>query len=102
MLIRICRVADGTGRLRETIELPVDSLDQQADLIDRVFAFAFDVLELQAIELRVRPRVVAIAGGDNHSLALGADGTVWAWFNIEGAPSPGYTPEIHRSSPSPP
>jgi hypothetical protein len=37
------------------IELPIDLLDHPSDLIDRVFAFAFDVLGLQTIELRVRP-----------------------------------------------
>jgi len=54
-LIRTCTVEDGTGRLRDTIELPLDLLDQQANLIDRIFSFAFDVLDLQAIELRIRP-----------------------------------------------
>jgi len=30
--------------------------------------------------------VTALAGGDNHTLALKADGTVWAWgYNFEGA-----------------
>ena len=52
---------DSAGRTRGTIELPVDLLDQQANLIDRVLAFAFDVLELQAVELRIRPR--AAEGG---------------------------------------
>ena len=35
--------------------LPVDLLDQQANLIDRIFTFAFDVLDLHAVELRIRP-----------------------------------------------
>ena len=47
---------ESAGRIKGTIELPVDLLDQQPNLIDRVFAFAFDVLELQAVELRIRPR----------------------------------------------
>ena len=47
--------ADGAGPTRATIELPLDLLDQQSDLIDRVFAFAFDLLGLRAVELRIRP-----------------------------------------------
>jgi hypothetical protein len=46
--------ADGAGRTRATIELPEALLDQQANLIDRVLTFAFDVLDLQAVELRIR------------------------------------------------
>jgi hypothetical protein len=57
-LIRTCAVEDETGRIRETIELPVDLLDQQANLIDRIFTFAFDVLDLRAVELRIRPPMV--------------------------------------------
>jgi hypothetical protein len=37
-----------------SIDLPADLLMQQSDLIDRVFAFAFDVLGLVRIELRIR------------------------------------------------
>jgi hypothetical protein len=54
-LIRTCGDKDETGRIRETIELPFDLLDRQANLLDRVFAFAFDVLDLKAVELRIRP-----------------------------------------------
>jgi hypothetical protein len=54
-LIRTCAIEYDTGWIKETIELPVNLLDQQANLIDRVFAFAFDVLDLQAVELRIRP-----------------------------------------------
>ena len=46
---------DDTSRLKETIELPVDLLDQPGTLIDRIFSFAFDVLEVQTVELRIRP-----------------------------------------------
>jgi hypothetical protein len=62
-LIRTCAVEDDTGRIREVIELPADLLDQQANLIDRVFAFAFDVLNLQAIELRIRPPAAKCGNG---------------------------------------
>jgi hypothetical protein len=54
-LIRTCAVGDDTGRIRETIELPIDLLDEQSDLIDRIFSFAFDALDLQTLELRIRP-----------------------------------------------
>ncbi|HEX9373400.1 MAG TPA: hypothetical protein VF897_20470 [Roseiflexaceae bacterium] len=43
------------GRSKATIDLPADLADQPSDLYDRVFAFAFDVLGLQTVELRVRP-----------------------------------------------
>lgn len=39
---------------RETVELPMTVLEQQSNVIDRVLTFAFDVLGLQAVELRVR------------------------------------------------
>ena len=38
-----------------TLELPADLLEQQSDLPDRVFAFAFDVLGLHTLDLRIRP-----------------------------------------------
>ena len=48
--------SDGaSGRSKATIDLPSDLTGQQADLYDRVFAFAFDVLGIQTVELRVRP-----------------------------------------------
>jgi hypothetical protein len=59
-LIRTCGDKDETGRMRETIELPLDLFEQQSDLIDRVVAFAFDVLSLQAVELRIRPPAAEI------------------------------------------
>ena len=46
-----------SGRTKATIELPVDLLDQQDDLIDRIFSFAFDALDLQTVELRIHPSV---------------------------------------------
>jgi hypothetical protein len=47
--------AEHAGWIKGTIELPLDLLDEQSDLIDRVFAFAFDALGLQVVELRIRP-----------------------------------------------
>jgi len=48
------------GRVKDTIEVPGDLIVQQPDLIDRIFTFAFDVLDLQTIDLRIRP--VSLAG----------------------------------------
>jgi hypothetical protein len=45
-------------RLKETIEVPEDLVAQQPDLIDRIFAFAFDVLGLQIVDVRIRPMLV--------------------------------------------
>ena len=42
------------GATADSIELPADLVAQPSDLFDRVFAFAFDVLGLLTIELRVR------------------------------------------------
>ena len=42
-------------RRKETIDVPEDLIAQQSDLIDRIFAFAFDVLGLQSIDVRIRP-----------------------------------------------
>jgi len=42
------------SRSRATIDLPADMAGQPSDLFDRVFAFTFDVLGLQSVELRVR------------------------------------------------
>ena len=42
------------GRSKATIELPADIAGQASDLFDKVFAFTFDVLGLQTVELRVR------------------------------------------------
>ena len=58
-------------RRKATIEVPEDLIAQQSDLIDRIFAFAFDVLGLQSIDVRIRP---AILDG-----SPGALGTVPAW-----------------------
>ena len=46
---------DATGRARATVELSPELSAQPSDLYDRVFAFAFDVLGVQSVELRVRP-----------------------------------------------
>jgi hypothetical protein len=48
---------------RDIIEIPEDLVTQQPDLIDRIFTFAFDVLELQTIDLRIRP--VSLGGHPN-------------------------------------
>lgn len=45
-------------RGKETIEVPEDLIAQQSDLIDRIFAFAFDVLGLQTIDVRIRPAIM--------------------------------------------
>jgi hypothetical protein len=42
-------------RAKDTIEVPEELVAQQPDLIDRIFTFAFDVLDLQTIDLRIRP-----------------------------------------------
>ena len=42
------------GRSKATIELPADMAGQPGDLFDKVFAFTFDVLGIQSVELRVR------------------------------------------------
>ena len=49
-----------TREAKDTIEVPEDLVTQQPDLIDRIFTFAFDVLDLQTIDLRIRP--VSLAG----------------------------------------
>ena len=41
--------------VKETIEVPGHLVAQQPDLIDRIFTFAFDVLGLQTIDVRIRP-----------------------------------------------
>jgi hypothetical protein len=48
------------GQVKDTIEVPEDLVAQQPDLIDRIFSFAFDVLDLQTIDLRIHP--VSLAG----------------------------------------
>jgi hypothetical protein len=42
------------GAATGTIEVPGDLALAQSDLIERVLAFAFDVLGLRALELRIR------------------------------------------------
>ena len=42
------------GASKATIELPADMAKQPSDLFDKVFAFTFDVLGIQSVELRVR------------------------------------------------
>ena len=42
------------GQSKATIDLPADMAGQPGDLFDKVFAFTFDVLGLQSVELRVR------------------------------------------------
>ena len=55
-LIAIDAANDSAGHASGTIELPVDLLDEQSDLMDCILSFAFDVLNLRTIELRIRPR----------------------------------------------
>ena len=43
-----------TNGLKAMIDLPADLVGQPSDLFDKVFAFTFDVLGLQTVELRVR------------------------------------------------
>jgi hypothetical protein len=43
-----------TGGSKAMIDLPADLVGQPSDLFDEVFAFTFDVLGLQTVELRVR------------------------------------------------
>jgi hypothetical protein len=43
-------------RTADSIELPAELVAQQSNLFDRVFAFAFDVLGLVTVELRIRTR----------------------------------------------
>ena len=42
------------GSARASIDLPADLVAEQPDLLDRVFAFAFDVLGLVRVELRIQ------------------------------------------------
>ena len=46
-----CRTSEATT---DSIELPADLVTGQRNLFDQIFAFAFDVLGLVTIELRVR------------------------------------------------
>ena len=43
-----------TSGSKAMIDLPADLAGQPSDLFDKVFAFTFDVLGLQTVELRVR------------------------------------------------
>ena len=43
------------NHIKDTIEVPADLVTQQPDLIDRIFAFAFDELGLKTIDVRIRP-----------------------------------------------
>jgi hypothetical protein len=54
MLIWAATTADRAGQKSGTIELPVNLLDEQSDLFDRLFAYTFDILGLQTVELRIR------------------------------------------------
>ena len=55
-LISIGAAKNSADRARGTIELPVNLFDQQANLIGRVFAFAFDALGKQKDKMRIRLR----------------------------------------------
>ena len=45
---------DTASSIRGSITLPANLVAEQPDLLDRVFAFAFDVLGLVRIDLRIR------------------------------------------------
>jgi hypothetical protein len=51
-----------SGRAGATIEISANVLAQQSDLIDRVFALAFDVLGLRALKIHVRATEECQAG----------------------------------------
>jgi hypothetical protein len=55
---------DDEALKRDALELPADLLAQQSDLIDRVLAFAFDVLGMHTLDLRIRPYTVPTRGTD--------------------------------------
>jgi hypothetical protein len=42
------------GGTKAMIDLPANLVGQPSDLFDKLFAFTFDVLGLQTVELRVR------------------------------------------------
>ena len=52
---------------KDTIEVPEELVVQQPDLIDRIFAFAFDQLDLKTIDVRISP--VALGGHSGASSA---------------------------------
>jgi hypothetical protein len=59
-----------------TLELPADLLEQQSDLLNRVLAFAFDVLGLHTLDLRIRPyREETYADHPEDSVWRSGDGT---------------------------
>ena len=45
---------DTASSIRGSITLPADLVAEQPDLLDQVFAFAFDILGLVTIDLRIR------------------------------------------------
>lgn len=45
---------DNASATSGSLDLPADLVAAQPDLLDRVFAFAFDVLGLVTIDLRIR------------------------------------------------
>jgi hypothetical protein len=54
-LARFTATEGHAGTTKDAIDLSIDLVEQQSDLLDRVVAFAFDVLGLQTVELRIRP-----------------------------------------------
>jgi hypothetical protein len=55
-------------QVKDTIVVPGDLIAQQSDLIDRIFAFAFDELGLKSIDMRIRP--VSLGGHSGASCAV--------------------------------
>ncbi|HEU5099274.1 MAG TPA: hypothetical protein VFU22_09655 [Roseiflexaceae bacterium] len=53
------------------LEVPAELLAEQSDLLDRVFAFAFDVLGLHTLDLRIRPYAECVATPTSGPVARG-------------------------------
>jgi hypothetical protein len=47
------------GGVKDTIEVREDLVAQRPDLIDRIVTFAFDILALHTIDLRICPVLLA-------------------------------------------
>ena len=54
-LARFTATQDQAGSAKDAIDLPIDMVEQQSKVINRIFAFVFDVLGLKTAGLRMRP-----------------------------------------------
>jgi hypothetical protein len=54
------------------LELPADLLALQSDLLDRVFMFAFDVLGLHRLDLRICPYLDCVVTPTSRQVASGS------------------------------